>query len=291
MNITLRRYKMLCDFERVGEFLRENYKYNEGRFLQPVWEYAHVHPCFDSKKTHRFGVWEEDGEIVGVAAYESEPGEAFLITKIGYEYLKNQMLDYAEKELYKIENSKNKLYIHTYDHETKLKKILEKKGYVKVSQYPLTVYNYQNGFKELVLPDGFKIISLDEENEIKKINEVLWKGFDHGDEVEEDDDCRLLMQSSPHFKRDLTIVIKAPNEDYACFAGMWVDGVNPYAYLEPLATDPKYRKMNLATIALMESMKRTIKYGAKYCYGGSNGFYFKIGFEQIAMNEIYLKEW
>ena len=88
----------------------------------------------------------------------------------------------------------------------------------------------------------------------------MGKGFDHGDYPDQDIDCRILMMSGPHFKKDLTIVIKAPNGDYACLAGMRVDEDNHYAYLEPLATAPKYRRRGLATFALMESMKRTTKY-------------------------------
>jgi hypothetical protein len=60
-------------------------------------------------------------------------------------------------------------------------------------------------------------------NDYKKINDCLWKGFDHGDIPDDDIDCRIHMQSGPNFRKDLTTVIKAPNGDYACFAGMWFE--------------------------------------------------------------------
>ena len=99
------------------------------------------------------------------------------------------------------------------------------------------------------------------------------------------------MQSGPHFRKELTTIIKAPNGEYACFAGMWMDGVNDYAYLEPLATDPKYRRMGLATIALTEAMKKTEKYGATYCFGGNREFYQCIGFEVVCHREKWNKVW
>jgi predicted N-acetyltransferase YhbS len=101
----------------------------------------------------------------------------------------------------------------------------------------------------------------------------------------------MLMQSGPNFRKDLTTIIKAPNGEYACFAGMWIDEQNKYAYLEPLATVPKYRRMGLATIALARGMKKTKELGAKYCFGGTGEFYHSIGFNIIANRELWKKEW
>ena len=289
----MRNYKLLSDFESVNEFLRRNFtKYQQnGNIQQPSWEYAHTHPYFNHKLTHRFGIWEEDGEIIAVASYEMSIGECFLMTKIGYEYLKPTLLDYAEKELIKIVDNKKSLDVWVFHYETELKDTLAQRGYKKVHSSPITVFKYENGFTEQKLPDGFSIISLEDEVDFRKINDVLWKGFDHGDEPDDDLDCRRLMQSAPHFRKDLTTIIKAHNGEYACFAGMWLDGVNDYAYLEPLATDPRYRRMGLATIALTESMKKTVKYGATYCFGGSREFYHCIGFETVCHWEKWSKIW
>ena len=88
----------------------------------------------------------------------------------------------------------------------------------------------------------------------------------------------------------MTIVV-APNGDYACTLGMWFDRRNQYAYLEPLATVPKYRRMGLATAALTEAMKKTKALGAKYCFGGAREFYTDIGFETVCNRELWKKEW
>ncbi len=293
MTITLRRYKLLSDFERVNEFLRQNFtKYQQnGNIQQPFWEYAHTHPHFNHKLTHRFGIWEENEQIIAVACYETDLGECFLMTKLGYEHMKPSMIDYAEKELFAVVEDKKSLDIWVFDYEEQLKEQLLKKGYNKETSIPVTVFKYEKGFKEYVLPEDFSISSLEDENNFKKINDVLWKGFDHGDEPDDDLDCRMLMQSAPNFRKDLTTIIKAPNGEYACFAGMWIDETNGYAYLEPLATDPRYRRMGLGTIALIEAMKRTIKYGATYCFGGSREFYHCIGFETVCYREKWSKKW
>jgi len=88
----------------------------------------------------------------------------------------------------------------------------------------------------------------------------------------------------------MTIIV-APNGEYACALDMWVDYRNKYAYLEPLATVPKYRRMGLAAIALTEAMKKTLPFGAKYCFGGGMQFYYDIGFEKVCDWEWWQKEW
>lgn len=47
----------------------------------------------------RIGIWEIDDDVVGVATYELEPGEAFFQVAPGHEALRFAMLDYAEEHL------------------------------------------------------------------------------------------------------------------------------------------------------------------------------------------------
>jgi len=49
--------------------------------------------------------------------------------------------------------------------------------------------------------------------------------------------------------------------------------------------------MGLATIALMEGMKKSQKYGAKYCFGGQREFYGIIGFENVEKRIMWKKIW
>jgi len=293
MSINVRRYKMLSDFPRVSQFLRENFGkyYENGSMTQPHWEYIHTHPFFNYKLTHRFGIWEEDGQIVAVAVYEMNPGECYLNTKPGYKHLIPQMIEYAEKELSKSEQGIRTLEFWALDHEKEFIEALINKGYEKVWEDLINIYPYTKGFAETILPEGYSMISLEDENDIQKIHTALWKGFDHDDNPDDDLDCRLHMQSAPHFRKDLTIIIKSPDNCYACFCGMWLDGFNDFAYLEPLATVPEYRKKGLARAALMESMRRTSTFGASYCIGGANSFYTKIGFTTICKDAKWKKEW
>jgi hypothetical protein len=85
---------------------------------------------------------------------------------------------------------------------------------------PVRVFPYHKPFPGVKPPQGFTAISLAEENDYGKIHACLWKGFNHGDNPDDDRDSRMLMQSSPNFRKDLTTVIKASNGDYACYGGV-----------------------------------------------------------------------
>ena len=291
--INNRRYRMLIDFTAVHSFLADIYTPTtlNSYLLPQFFEYAHTHPAFNRKITHRFGLWEDGGKLVGIACYEMDIGESFLVTDRDHTYLLPEMLEYAEKELSAADNGRHALSVWVTDREKDKIELLEQSGYTRVHTEPVRIFPYDRPFIDARLPDGYSIISLEDENDYRKINNCLWKGFNHGDNPDDDIDCRIHMQSGPNFRKDLTTVIKAPDGEYACFAGMWFDEKSKYAYLEPLATVPEHRRKGLATIALNEGMKKTKALGATYCFGGVHDFYTAVGFETICHREMWKKEW
>jgi GNAT superfamily N-acetyltransferase len=152
------------------------------------------------------------------------------------------------------------------------------------------IFDYKNDFLERALPEGFTLID-GTDMDFAKLHACYWKGFNHGPWPPNDIDGRLLMYSGPRADKSLTTIVVAPDGEYACALGMWYDERNRYAYLEPLATVPKYRRMGLATVALTEAMKKTKALGAEYCFGGSREFYTAIGFETIRDIEFWEKKW
>lgn len=293
MTITKRPYKLLSDFNAVHKYLIDIYTLKElnSMMLPQFFEYAHIHPAFNHKLTHRFTLWEKSNKIVALTCYEMDIGEAFLVAENGYDKLLPEMLCQAEKELSVMSDDKHTLSVWVIDTQSEHIRLLGKNGYSKVHTEPVRIFEYSNGFIDTKLPDGFSCITLVDENDFEKIHACMWKGFNHSGEPDGDIDCRRLMQSGPHFSHKLSTVIKAPNGDYACYAGMWFDRQNKYAYLEPLCTVPEYRHMGLATCALTETMKRTKVLGATYCFGGVPEFYTAIGFKTICYREMWKKEW
>jgi GNAT superfamily N-acetyltransferase len=289
---TQRRYKILIDFDRVYRFLDETYDpLTLNSYLLPQYfEYAHMHSYFDYFKTHRFGIWEDDGKIVGIACYEMKPGDCHMHFSKGYESILPELLAWAEKELSVTDGDKQSLNVWITDKEQDKRELLQANGYVLSHTEPVKVFYYSNPFSERRLPDGFTLI--DGTNvDYLKLHHCFWKGFDHGDNPDDDADYNTYACNSPRANMSLMTIAVAPDGEYACALGMWFDEKNKYAYLEPLATIPKYRRMGLATVALTEAMKKTKLMGAEYCFGGGREFYSAIGFETICNRELWKKVW
>ena len=98
------------------------------------------------------------------------------------------------------------------------------------------------------------------------------------------------MQSGPNFQKELTIVVKAPSRDFVSFAGTWFVPQKKYVYVEPVATDPDFRKKGLGKAAVLEGIRRCSELGAQVAYVGSNQkFYQKLGFKKIFTSQCWSK--
>jgi len=295
--ITKRRYKILTDFPKVHAFLTDIYSIgNMNSYLLPqFFEYAQSHSYFNAKYTHCNMLWEDDGELIAIACYEMDIGECCLAVRDGFDYLLPEMIDHAESELYASDNGKRKLTFWVMNNETVKQELLAERGYNKVYSEPIKIFCYENPFREVMLPDGFTLMDDLTDADPVKIYKCCWQGFDHGeipaDYLDHRDNWEgnIHVGTSPNYRADLGTIIVAPDGEYACLAGMWIDETNKYAYLEPLCTIPQYRRMGLATIALTNSMKKTKTLGAEYCFGGGMDFYTAIGFEIIAYRETWEK--
>lgn len=98
------------------------------------------------------------------------------------------------------------------------------------------------------------------------------------------------MQSGPNFRKDLTIVVETPDGEYGAFCGMWQDATNHIAYVEPVATDPTYRRKGLGKAAVLEGIRRCGAEGARVAFVGSDQqFYLAIGFEKLYSSNRWVK--
>ena len=101
---------------------------------------------------------------------------------------------------------------------------------------------------------------------------------------------RRKMFETPKACRDLKIAVQASDGNFVAFCGMFYELTNRYAYVEPVATDPDYRRLGLGKAAVLEGIRRCGELGAKVAYVGSNlNFYLSIDFEVIHTDECWEK--
>ena len=236
------------------------------------------------------GLWEtEDGKIAGVVNIEhpdlTHPGfgEFFIQRHPDHLDLLPEMLDFAEARL--VDPGQNRLYIYINPDDHPLRQLLEERGF---NAFPEQTERESEFGRELSslpespnLPEGFTIQSMADDNNLPKRCRSFGRAFNHPDPLEWPSLISYeALQEAPDYNKDQDIVVVAPNGDFASFCLIWYDAPNKLATLEPVGTQPEYRRMGLAREAIYEAMRRTAAKGAeRVSVGSSAQFYKDIGFE------------
>jgi GNAT superfamily N-acetyltransferase len=237
----------------------------------------------------KIGLWEDGGEIVAVVHPEWHFGEAFFQFHPGYKNLRAEMLDYAEASLSGVSDWDGRRYLAAYvnDNDPEFLALVEGRGYRlgPGDSRPLLLFAIPDPFPPILLPPGFRLTSLAEEPDWAKVHQVLWRGFDHGDDVpmnEEEFESRRAMFDTPKARRELKIAVTAPNGDFAAFCGTFYEPTGKLGYVEPVATDPAYRRLGLGKAAVLEGVRRCALLGASVAYVGADlPIYRSIGFVKV----------
>jgi predicted N-acetyltransferase YhbS len=291
-----RQYQGSADFEAIGSFLINHYQTDnrDGNWFQPTWEYMHCHPSLDESNLEKIRIWEDAGEIVAVTNYESSLGEGYFHVKPGYESLKPEMLDYAEAEFCSTDTEgKKHLIVYMNDFDTDFDGLVKARSYELKQDWasPVSQFVIPDPFPAIELPEGFQLKSRADDNDLRKVKRVMWRGFNHEGEPEGDLEGQIKGQSGPNFRHDLNIVVVAPDGNFVSYCGMWYEPVNRIAYVEPVATDPDYRRMGLGKAAVWEGIRRCGAEGATVAYVGSDQkFYHAIGFKTLYYRHCWVKE-
>ncbi len=287
MAVTARAYRYPEDYDAVGRFLVRTYDPMavHRNWLQPRWEYMHYHPALQEPGLDlgTCGVWEHGKQIVGAAHFEHRRGVNYLQIEAEHACLKEEMLAYAEAHLWGRFKDGTNVYVYLDDRDEEAQSIAAGRGYEPKRELAeqTSTLALPDRFPEVRVPDRFRVQSLDEAFELEKVHRIMHRGFNHQGEPPEDGlDDRRRKLSAPNFRKDLTIVAVAPSGEYVSFCGIWMDDANRICYVEPVATDPDYRRIGLGTAVVLEAIRRCGLEGATVAYVGSDqAFYLSMGFE------------
>lgn len=297
MTIKLRRYQRDKDYDRVGRFLLDTFR--PGRkhtnWQRSRWEYMHFHPWLVESELGSIGLWEDGGKIVAMAHYELYPGDVYLQVHPAFTHLKREMVEYAEENLSITEDGGRpylKLYVNDFDEE--LQAILGERGYRKIRDEAecWSEFKINDPFPKIKLPNGFRLTSLYEEDDLLMLDRLIHRGFNHPGEPPEGGEQRMkLMQSAPNYRKDLNVVVQDKDGTYASYCGMWYEPEIQAAYVEPVCTDPDYRRLGLGTAAVLEGIRRCGLNGATVAFVGSEQpFYLSFGFNKLFDIQLWTNE-
>ena len=288
MTITSRSYTadpgFSSDFYRVRDFL---VRINSPRLITPGfpwgrWQWAFSVSSQDEGHLDRITLWENDGEIVAIAAYELQLGEGFLVVDPAHEHLLPEMVAIATERLAD-EDGQVKFLVS--DRDETLQDAVYAAGYrptddrewdswLPIAQIDLTTD----------VADGYRLVSRADEPDDDLYGETLWRGFNHESKgpFAPTPHARAIydrLRSDSAYQMDKQMLVIAPDGRGAAFCGIWHLPGTPYAIVEPVATAPEHRRKGLARAAIHEAIRRVAAQGATEVWVGSDQpLYRAIGF-------------
>ncbi|MCL2703925.1 MAG: GNAT family N-acetyltransferase [Defluviitaleaceae bacterium] len=278
--IIQRPYRCLVDFEKVYRFMIKNYEI-DWRNGKPAtaFEYSQLLYWTDHTQDHRNTIWEDDGCIVGFCWYDSKIGEAYFNLTPGYEVIITKMIEYSHERLSKEDGS---LHLCVYSSQKSIIDEIKRQGYELICEHKEGIYDFSKNTLNYKLPEGYHFKPLADCDRLELQN-ATWRGFDQQGDSEGGIETVRRFDTAPNRTPELDVVIVDDKGDYACYAMMWYIPENKLAYLEPFCTEPKHRRKGLAAAALSELVRRTKLLGATHMTGGSNEFYFRVGYDPVTI--------
>lgn len=297
MGVEIRAYDPAGDYERVSEFFIDTYEPTDRllNWMQPRWEYMHHHPFIEDVPLDLIAVFEDGGRIVGLAHPEDKLAFVYFQRAAGYDHILPAMFAHADEYFGgpSIMLKRNIIGLFINDFDKVLETLATSFGYAALPGYHdgYSKFDLQGKVADASVPEGFRIQSLAEDNDHTKINRCLWRGFNHEGDIPADNLQKpAVAQSAPNFRKDHTIVALAPGGDYVAYAGIWYVPENGFAYVEPVATDPDYRRLGLGKACVLEALRRVRAAGAEVAWVGSDQeFYRAIGFETQFRRNLWVK--
>jgi Predicted acetyltransferase len=295
MSIQFRNYTNKAgiteDYQRVRSFL---VKCGYSEFTYARWDWMATHSYLDKSAIGRIGIWEDAGRIVGIAVFDCQPGNSFCLSLPEYSCFKKDMLLYAKDNL----NKDDEFGVVIRDEDSEFQDIAVNMGYVATQHKENdAIFYLDKSSTSYELPQGFHITTMKDTCDFYQYKRILWKGFNH--EVNGEGEFVFSKQAEqeaneemarPNVDLSLKVAVVSPDGNFVSYCGMWYDSEAGFAVIEPVATDPDYRKMGLGKAAVLEGIRRTGELGAKTALvGSSQQFYYSIGLRPFSTSTTWMK--
>lgn len=273
-------------YYQVLHFLnRKNEDYAFIHFHWSRWEWMFARDNLKTEELSQIKLFLNDKEeLVGLLSYEDEPGVWFAV------YDEDQTLK-TEIATYFVNQFKDAQIIISDDDE--MRNILYTLGYQQRDDWFDPVTRFKLRDFEIPETEGYLIKSLDEDYRLDQIHYALYRGFDHGDDIEYSEKTlkeREYMTSSPNY--NLRYAFVAHHEGhYVAFASVWYLKGSKTALVEPVATVPEHRRKGLARACIYKAIQEVFKDGAHDVFVGSERkVYQDMGFEPFKRAYCFKKQ-
>lgn len=296
-----RAYDPDTDFIKVRDFLVDSWRIAKGPFNWTFlrWEYARYFVLSllgggerIQRWESRIGLWEgQSGQLTGIVTDEGDktPHVAWIFLDPADPSPFPEMFQYAEKTFGEREKGQLLLDLYIVKGNKALEDMAAEQGYV-----PDREHTGRYGEMDLsdppkpVLPEGFRFVSMADENDVEKKRRVSGLGFDHPDPKDwPSAESKRSMQTAPSYRPELDLVVAESGGDWVSSATFWLSPDKLLGVLEPMSTRPEFRRQGLGKALVHEGARRLARLGAqvlsvgdcwddaKYSYYSAAGFTLK----------------
>lgn len=289
MAIKTRGYNPATDLSSVLRFLKDTYEESgtKRNWFPTRFENSHDEYAEDIQ------MWDDNRRIVAIANPEGR-FVYYIQQHPNYQHLDDEIIKWIESNCRskKTENDKV-IKIITIEGNPERTLALSQNGFTKTGTAGYLRIRPEGTPVDLpVLPDGFKFRIVETREDYDKLALGVRKAFGHGEWFT--GDIIAQIRSRSFFRPDLDLMVEAPNGGIAAFCTFRIDPGSNIAELEPLATDPDYRRLGLAKSILQEALRRLEKHkpalthiGGAADTPGANRLYESMGFTE----KHYFEKW
>jgi mycothiol synthase len=311
MQPLVRPYQAEDDFWRMRQFLREVFVANDQ--LQRSWhvarlDYARWHSCLNCAEVRLEDVaflWELDGQIIAFVMPDGGLGEAHLCVHpaLRTKELESAMIAVAEEHLAAVQpNGSRTLTIWAPAQDQLRQDMLRGRGYARDDHAEWQWRRWLDApIPTVPVAPGYMIRSLGVGLELLERCYASGLGFHDGDiriavNNRSDPSWYRNIQTAPLYRRDLDLVVIAPEGEVAAFCTIWFDDVTRSGYFEPLATVPAHQRRGLGKAIMTEGLRRLQSIGATMAFvsgysAAANALYRSVMGPDHELYEPWMKQW
>ncbi len=211
-------------------------------------------------------IWETHGGKIVAMATPEEKLCYFMQVHPDYASLDGKIIKWIEEHSAEQSHGK-KLSIISLEGNPTREEALRAGGFEKGKIYGiLRLRDPKIPIKECRLPDGFKIRSVDPENDLRELAQAVRTVFGHGEWFNEEVLRELSWTSFYH--SDLDLVAVDEHGAIASFCTFRLDEPSGITELEPMGTLPGYRGLGIAKALLNEGFRRLAVHNPMLLYIG-----------------------
>ena len=265
------------DFWEMRELLVDNYarkwKFDIWDFCRlETWRYR-IHSLKIRENpdylTGLAELWrDENGQLIGVAISEYGKNDIFIISRFGYEFIENEILDWIDKEWSK---DRDLVETHCNSVDEARKELLTLFGYA-FKELSGHAYKFDLNRVQLdyALEAGYRVQDITVDRNFAERARAIYYSFN----PDKTFDGKNLpywesTRGAPGYRPKLELSVVGPEGQVASGCMGWLDEINRTGAVEPIGTHPSFQRRGFGRAMVTECFKRMKTMGVKHAFIGS----------------------